>query len=80
LAYPIHISGTEVQLKGDNRLSFPPNTAKAKEVNVDDYANAAALVRFLKELDFPTNKDKIIPLVRLKIPINLSQNERKKIY
>jgi hypothetical protein len=37
---------------------------------VGDYANAAALGRF-KELEFPTDKNKIIQHVRLKAPINI---------
>ena len=51
-----------------------------KEVNVGDYA--AALGRLLKELDFPTDKNRIIQLVQQKAPINISQNldERKEYY
>ena len=47
-----------------------------KEVNVGEYAEAAALGRLLKELDFPTDKNRIIQLVQQKAPINIS--ERKK--
>jgi hypothetical protein len=35
------------------------------------YANAAALGRLLKELEFPIDKNKIIQHVRLKAPINI---------
>ena len=48
-----------------------------KEVNVGDYANAAALGRLLKELDFPTDKNKIIQLVKLKTPINISEQKKE---
>ena len=48
-----------------------------KEVNLGDYANAAAVGRLLKELDFPTDKNKIIQLVKLKTPINISEQKKE---
>ena len=36
-----------------------------KQVNVGDYANATALGRLLKDLEFPTDKNKIIQYVQL---------------
>jgi hypothetical protein len=35
-----------------------------KEVNVESYERVAALGQILKEIDFPTNKDKIINFVK----------------
>ena len=48
-----------------------------KEVNVGDYANAAALGRLLKDLEFPTDKNKIIQYVQLKEPINISKEKKQ---
>ena len=48
-----------------------------KEVNVGDYANAAALGRLLKDLEFPTDKNKIIQSVQLKEPINISKEKKE---
>jgi hypothetical protein len=50
-----------------------------KEVNVGDYANAAALGRLLKDLDFPTDKNKIIQYVQLKEPINISKEKKENL-
>ena len=47
-----------------------------KEVNVGDYASAAALGRLLKELDFPTDKNKIIQLVQEKVSTNISEQKK----
>ena len=35
-----------------------------KVVNIEDYERVAALGQILKDLDFPTNKDKIIKFVK----------------
>ncbi|HET8793735.1 MAG TPA: DUF2795 domain-containing protein [Nitrososphaeraceae archaeon] len=35
-----------------------------KEVNVESYERVAALGQILKDLDFPTNKDKIVNFVK----------------
>ena len=48
-----------------------------KEVNVGDYANAASLGRLLKDLEFPTDKNKIIQYVQLKEPINISKEKKQ---
>jgi hypothetical protein len=48
-----------------------------KEVNVGDYANAAALGRFLKDLDFPVNKNEIIEFIQLEDPINISKEKKE---
>ena len=37
-----------------------------KEVNVESYSKVASLGQILKDLDFPTNKDKIIQFVQKK--------------
>ena len=47
---------------------FPPTY----EVNVGDYANAPALARLLADLEFPVEKNKIIHVVQLKEPLNIS--------
>ena len=47
-----------------------------KEVNVGDYANAPALGRLLKDLEFPANKNKIIQSIQLKEPINISKEKK----
>ena len=39
-------------------------TGERKEVNVESYERVAALGQILKDLDFPTNKDKIINFVK----------------
>jgi hypothetical protein len=48
-----------------------------KEVNVGDYANAAALGQLLKDLEFPGNKNKIIEFIRLAYPINISKEKKE---
>ena len=48
-----------------------------KEVNVGDYANAAALGRLLKDIEFPTEKSKIIQFIQLKEPINISKEKKE---
>jgi len=48
-----------------------------KEVNVGDYANAASLGRLLKDLEVPTDKNKIIQYVQLKEPINISKEKKQ---
>jgi len=48
-----------------------------KEINVGDYAEAATLGRLLKELDFPTDKNRIIQLVQQKAPINISELKKE---
>ncbi len=50
-----------------------------KEVNVGDYASAAALGRLLKDLEFPTDKNKIIQSVQLKEPINISKEKKEEL-
>jgi len=50
-----------------------------KEVNVGDYANAAALGRLLKDLEFPTNKNKIIQSIQLKEAINISKEKKENL-
>ena len=51
-----------------------------KEVNVGDYANAAALGRLLKDIEFPTDKNKIIQFVQLhEQPINISKEKKEDI-
>jgi hypothetical protein len=50
-----------------------------KQVNVGDYANAAALGRLLKDLEFPTDKYKIIQYVQLKEPINISKEKKENL-
>ena len=37
-----------------------------KEVNVEDYPKAAALGQLLKDVDFPTDKQKIIQQIRVR--------------
>lgn len=44
-----------------------------KEVNVGNYANAAALEQLLIDLEFPANKNKIIHCAQLKEPRNISK-------
>jgi len=44
-----------------------------KEVNVGNYANAAALEQLLIDLEFPANKNKIIHFAQLKEPRNISK-------
>ena len=39
-----------------------------KEVNVESYSKTASLGQILKDLDFPTSKDKIIQFVQQKNP------------
>ena len=48
-----------------------------KEVNVGDYANAAALGRLLKDLEFPADKNKIIQSMQLKEAINISKGKKE---
>jgi len=50
-----------------------------KEVNVADYANAAALARLLEDLDFPADKNKIIHVVQLKEPMNISKAKKDEL-
>ena len=50
-----------------------------KEVNVADYANAAALARFLEDLDFPADKKKIIHVVQLKEEMNISKTKKEEL-
>src|SRR5437588_12899176 len=50
-----------------------------KQVNVGDYANAAALGRLLKDLEFPADKNKIIQYVQLKEPINISKEKKENL-
>ena len=50
-----------------------------KEVNVGDYANAAALGRLLKDLDFPADKNKIIQSIQLKEAINISKEKKENL-
>jgi len=49
-----------------------------KEVNDDDDIEAAALGRLLKELDFPTDKNRIIQLVQQKVPIRTKERRSTK--
>ena len=51
-----------------------------KEVNVDDYVKAAALGQLLKNLEFPTDKNKIIQFVQLQeTPINISREKKEDV-
>jgi hypothetical protein len=50
-----------------------------KEVNVGDYANAAALGRLLKDLEFPADKNKIIQSIQLKEAINISKEKKENL-
>ena len=51
-----------------------------KEVNVGDYVKAAALGQLLKNLEFPTDKNKIIQFVQLQeTPINISKEKKEDI-
>jgi hypothetical protein len=51
-----------------------------KEVNVGDYVKAAALAQLLKDLEFPTDKTKIIQFVQLQEqPINISKEKKEDI-
>ena len=51
-----------------------------KEVNVRDYVKAAALAQLLKDLEFPTDKTKIIQFVQLQEqPINISKEKKEDI-
>jgi hypothetical protein len=51
-----------------------------KEVNVGDYVKAAALGQLLKNLEFPTDKNKIIQFVQLhEQPINISKEKKEDI-
>jgi hypothetical protein len=50
-----------------------------KVVNVGDYANAAALGRLLKGLEFPIDKYTIIQLVQLQEPINISKQKKEEL-
>lgn len=50
-----------------------------KGVNVGDYANAAALGRLLKDLEFPTDKNKIIQSIQLKEAINISKEKKENL-
>ena len=51
-----------------------------KEVNVGDYVRAAALGQLLKNLEFPTDKNKIIQFVQLQEqPINISKEKKEDI-
>ena len=49
-----------------------------KEVNVGDYVKAAALGQLPKNLEFPTDKNKIIQFVQLhEQPINISKEKKE---
>ena len=51
-----------------------------KEVNVGDYVKAAAIGQLLKDLEFPTDKNKIIQFVQLQeTPINISQEKKEDV-
>src|SRR5438128_10743276 len=51
-----------------------------KEVNVGDYVKAVALGQLLKNLEFPTDKNKIIQFVQLhEQPINISKEKKEDI-
>jgi len=51
-----------------------------KEVNVGDYVKAAALGQLLKNLEFSTDKNKIIQFVQLQeTPINISKEKKEDI-
>jgi|SRR5215469_2191135 len=50
-----------------------------KEVYVADYANATALQRLLEDLDFPADKNKIIHVIQLKEPINISKAKKDEL-
>jgi hypothetical protein len=51
-----------------------------KEVNVGDYVKAAALGQLLKNLEFPTDKNKIIQFVQLqKSPTNISKEKKEDV-
>jgi hypothetical protein len=51
-----------------------------KEVNVGDYVKAAALGHLLKNLEFPTDKNKIIQFVQLQETLDiLKRKERRHI-
>ena len=51
-----------------------------KEVNVGDYVKAAAIGQLLKDLEFPTDKNKIIQFVQLQeTPINISKEKKEDI-
>jgi hypothetical protein len=51
-----------------------------KEVNVGDYVKAAALGQLLKNLVFPTDKNKIIQFVQLhEQPINISKEKKEDV-
>jgi hypothetical protein len=51
-----------------------------KEVNVADYVKAAALAQLLKNLEFPTDKNKIIQFVQLQeTPTNISKEKKEDV-
>jgi hypothetical protein len=51
-----------------------------KEVNVGDYVMAAAVGQLLKDLEFPTDKNKIIQFVQLRAtPTNISKEKKEDI-
>jgi hypothetical protein len=51
-----------------------------KEVNVGDYVKAAALGQLIKNLEFPTDKNKIIQFVQLQeTPTNISKQKKEDI-
>ena len=51
-----------------------------KEVNVGDYVKAAALAQLLKNLEFPTDKNKIIQFVQLQeTPTNISKEKKEDV-
>jgi len=51
-----------------------------KEVNVGNYANAAALEQLLIDLEFPANKNKIIHFAQLKESRNISKELLNALY
>lgn len=50
-----------------------------KEVNVGNYANAAALEQLLIDLEFPANKNKIIHFAQLTEPRNISKAKKDEL-
>ena len=67
--YPTQIPKEDVSGEVEKVISEQGGIeGQRKEVNVESYSKTALLGQMLKDLDFPTSKDKILQFIQQKSP------------